>query len=86
MESSALTDDGSRNSLLPSQDTVTGVDGGAIQGGKHAIFMELSLPGQSGLGRRADRDESPMDRVLEAHADHESQLLFRKPGLSLLGV
>lgn len=65
---------------------MTGVDGGVIQGGKHAIFMELSLPGQSGLGRRADRDESTRDGVLEACADHESQLLFRKPGLSLLEV
>lgn len=62
---------------------MTGVDGGVIQGGKHAIFMELSLPG---LGRRADRYESPIDGVLEARADHESQLLFRKPGLSLLEV
>lgn len=63
-----------------------GVDGGVIQGGKHAIFMELSLLGQSGLGRRTDRDGSPIDEVLETCADHKSQLLFRKSGLSLLGV
>lgn len=67
---------------------MTGEDVGAMQGGKCAIFMKLSLPEQShDWARGQNRDKSPVDGVLRVLVDQmESQLLCRKPGLSLLEV
>lgn len=42
LESSALTDHGSRNSLLAIRVRVTGVDGGVMPGGKCASFVQPS--------------------------------------------
>ena len=64
------------------------VEGGAMQGGKHALFINLLLPGQSNDRARGQiRDGSPVGGVLEVCEDlKESSLLFRKKRPSLLEV